>query len=212
MNWPRGLASDAIELPPGKSVTFDFTPWVAAYGYPATLTGALFEGETVLVLAGLFAHRGVLDLPWVIALGALGGAAGDIVYFALGRRYGAELLARFPKYAPAAERVHALIRRHPELSIFGIRFLYGLRTVGPAVIGSSAVPWPRFLMLNALGALVWSACWVGAGYLLGEAAQRLLGRVMHVEREFVIGVVAAAAIATIFLRLRRRIRLPKDPH
>ena len=190
-------------------MTFDFTPWVAAYGYPATLAGALFEGETVLALAGLFAHRGLLDLPWLIALGAIGGAAGDIVYFALGRRYGAALLTRFPKYAPAAERVHALICRHPVLTIFGIRFLYGLRTVGPAVIGSSAVPWPRFLMFNALGALVWSACWVGAGYALGEAAQRLLGRVIHVERELVIGALLVALIATIALRLRRRrIRSP----
>ena len=194
-------------------MTIDLSPWVAAYGYPATLAGALFEGETVLVLAGLFAHRGVLDLLWVIALGALGGAAGDIVYFALGRRYGAELLGRFPQFAPAAERVQALIHSHPDLSIFGIRFLYGLRTVGPAVIGSSVVSWPRFLILNTLGALVWSACWVGAGYVLGEAAQRLLGRVMHVEREFFVGALVVAVIATIALRLRRRrIRSPKDPH
>ena len=193
-------------------MTIDLSPWVAAYGYPATLAGALFEGETVLVLAGLFAHRGVLDLLWVIALGALGGAAGDIVYFALGRRYGAELLGRFPRFAPAAERVQALIHSHPDLSIFGIRFLYGLRTVGPAVIGSSVVSWPRFLILNTLGALVWSACWVGAGYVLGEAAQRLLGRLMHVEREFFISALMVAVIATIALRLRRRrIRSPKPP-
>ena len=72
--------------------------------------------------------------------------------------------------------MHALVERFPELAVFGIRFLYGLRTVGPAVIGASAVSWPRFLLLNALGAVVWSACWVGAGYMLGEAAQRLLGR------------------------------------
>jgi membrane protein DedA with SNARE-associated domain len=185
-------------------MTIDLAPWIATYGYPATLVGALFEGETVLVLSGLFAHRGVLDLRWLIALGAIGGATGDILYFALGRRYGKALLARFPKYAPAADRVQAMIRSHPEMSIFGIRFLYGLRTVGPAVIGSSAVPWPRFLMLNALGALVWSACWVGAGYVLGEAAQRLLGRVMHVERELAVVALVVAVIASIVLRLRRR--------
>lgn len=193
-------------------MTIDLAPWIAAYGYPATLVGALFEGETVLVLSGLFAHRGVLDLWWLMALGAIGGASGDIVYFALGRRYGEALLARFPKYATAADRVQAMIRRHPALSIFGIRFLYGLRTVGPVVIGSSAVPWPRFLLLNALGALVWSACWVGAGYVLGEAAQRLLGRVMHVEREMVFVALAVAVIATIVLRLRRhRIRSHRPP-
>jgi membrane protein DedA with SNARE-associated domain len=182
----------------------DLTPWIAAYGYPLTLAGAIFEGETVLVVAGLFAHRGVLDLWGLIALGAIGGFTGDVAYFALGRRYGKALLARFPKYARAADRVQTLIQRHPELSIFGIRFLYGLRIVGPAVVGSSAVSWTRFLTLNSLGALVWSACWVGAGYVLGEAAQRLLGHVVHVEREFVIVMLALAVIATIVLRLRRR--------
>jgi membrane protein DedA with SNARE-associated domain len=197
----------------GHPMAIDLAPWIAAYGYPATLAGALFEGETVLVLAGLFAHRGVLDLWWLIALGAIGGATGDTVYFALGRRYGKTLLARFPKYAPASDRVQAMIQSHPELSVFGIRFLYGLRTVGVAVIGNSAVSWPRFLILNALGALVWSACWVGAGYVLGEAAQRLLGRVVHVEREFAIVALAVAVIASIVLRLRRRrIHSPRRPH
>jgi membrane protein DedA with SNARE-associated domain len=191
-------------------MAIDLSPLVATYGYPAALAGAVFEGETVLVLAGLFAHRGVLDLPLVILLGALGGAAGDIVYFTLGRRYGPTLLERFPKYAPIVERVQALVARFPDLAVFGIRFLYGLRTVGPAVIGAGAISWPRFLALNALGALAWSALWVGAGYVLGEAAQRLLGKVMHVERDFLLLALAAAALATILLRLRRRrMRAPK---
>ena len=185
-------------------MAIDFAPLVAEYGYPAAFVGAVFEGETVLVLAGLFAHRGVLHLPLLIALGALGGAVGDIAYFTIGRRYGPTLLERFPKFAPAAERVHALIERFPELAIFGIRFLYGLRTVGPAVIGASAVSWPRFLLLNALGALVWSACWIGAGYVLGEAAHRLLGHVMHIGREFFIASAVVALVVTIVLRLRRR--------
>ena len=185
-------------------MAFDFAPLVATYGYPAALVGAVFEGETVLVLAGLFAHRGVLDLPLVITLGAIGGAAGDVVYFTLGRRYGATLLERYPKYAPVADRVKSLIARFPDLAVFGIRFLYGLRTVGPGVIGASRITWRRFLLLNALGALVWSTCWVGAGYVLGGAAQRLLGKVMHVERELLIAAVVVAVVVSIVLRLRRR--------
>jgi membrane protein DedA with SNARE-associated domain len=193
-------------------MTLEFAPLVAQYGYPAALVGALFEGETVLVLAGLFAHRGILDFPLLVVLGAMGGAMGDIVYFTVGRRYGQALLARFPKFAPAAERVEALIERFPNLAIFGIRFLYGLRTVGPAVIGASDVSWARFLLLNALGALGWSTCWVGAGYVLGEAAQRLLGKVMHLEREGVIVAVIVALIATVVLHIRRhRIRSPRHP-
>jgi membrane protein DedA with SNARE-associated domain len=185
-------------------MAIELAPLVAAYGYPAVLVGALFEGETVLVLAGLFAHRGILDLPLLIALGAFGGTVGDIVYFALGRRFGATLLERYPRFEPAAVRVHGLIERFPNLAIIGIRFLYGLRTVGPAVIGTSAIGWSRFLLLTAPGALAWSACWVGAGFALGEAAQRLLGNVIRVERDLFIAGAVVALIATIILRLRRR--------
>ena len=106
-------------------MAIEFIPLVAEYGYPAALLGALFEGETVLVLAGLFAHRGVLDLPLLVALGALGGALGDIAYFTLGRRYGAALLERYPKFAPAAARVQALIERFPESR--GVRHPLSLR-------------------------------------------------------------------------------------
>src|SRR4030095_17218562 len=98
-------------------MAIDFAPLVAEYGYPAALVGALFEGETILVLAGLFAHRGVLHLPLLIALGALGGATGDIVYFTIGRRCGPTLLEKFPKFATAAERVHTLIQRHTGLAV-----------------------------------------------------------------------------------------------
>jgi membrane protein DedA with SNARE-associated domain len=192
-------------------MAIELAPWVASYGYPAALVGALFEGETVLVLAGLFAHRGVLNLPLLVALGAIAGSIGDIAYFALGRRFGATLLERHPRFEPAASRVNALIARFPNLAVIGIRFLYGLRTVGPAVIGASAIAWPRFLLLNACGALAWSACWVGAGYVLGEAAQRLLGSLMRVERDLFIVAAVVAVIATIVLRLRRRARTAKRP-
>jgi hypothetical protein len=51
----------------------DLPALVAAYGYPVTFIGTLFEGETILTLAGLAAHRGHLAwLPlWLLA--ALGG-------------------------------------------------------------------------------------------------------------------------------------------
>ena len=67
------------------------THFVSQYGYWAVAVGCLLEGETVMVLAGLAARRGLLDLPLVMALGSAMGALGDITMFSLGRWRGAAL-------------------------------------------------------------------------------------------------------------------------
>jgi membrane protein DedA with SNARE-associated domain len=180
-------------------MAFEYAPLVAKYGYVATFAGTLLEGESLLILSGLAAHRGYLSLPLVVVVGALGGALGDIGFFLLGRHYGRGLVARFPRFAPAADRVHGMIERHPAATVLGVRFMYGLRTAGPAIIGTTRMTLLEFVPLNAVGALLWSACWAGAGYALGHAAERLLGDVARIEREVfggtlllvVIGVVAA---------------------
>jgi membrane protein DedA with SNARE-associated domain len=184
-------------------MAIEFAPLVMKYGYAAVVGGALLEGESVLVLAGLAAHRGYLELPWLVLLGAAAGMLGDIIYFAIGRRFGPSLLKRFPRFAPSAARAQALIRRFPRAAVLAVRFLYGLRTVGPAVIGSGQMAWGRFLLLNAIGALVWSATWVGAGYLLGGAAARVFGDVARIERELFLGIALAALVVTLILRARR---------
>jgi membrane protein DedA with SNARE-associated domain len=184
-------------------MAIEFAPLVVKYGYGAVAGGALLEGESVLVLAGLAAHRGYLELPLLILLGAAAGMLGDIIYFAIGRRFGPVLLERFPRFAPSASRAEALIRRFPRIAVIAVRFLYGLRTVGPAVIGASEIPWGRFLLLNAIGALVWSATWVCVGYLLGGAAARAFGNVAQIERELFLGVALMALVVTLVLRGRR---------
>lgn len=178
-------------------MTFDYAPLIERYGYLATFAGTLVEGETLLILSGLAAHRGYLSLPLVVLVGAIGGALGDTAFFLLGRHYGSRLLARFPRFAPAADRVHAMIERYPAATILGVRFMYGLRTAGPAIIGTTRVGFARFAALNAIGALAWSACWAGAGYVLGKAAEHLLGDLAKVERELFIAVIVALVLALV---------------
>jgi membrane protein DedA with SNARE-associated domain len=179
-------------------VTLEYGPLIERYGYLATFAGTLIEGESLLILSGLAAHRGYLSFPFVVLVGAIGGALGDMAFFLLGRHYGGDLLARFPRFAPAADRVHGMIERHPAATILAVRFMYGLRTAGPAIIGSTKLPFLRFAVVNVIGAMVWSTCWAGAGYMLGKAAEHILGDLARVERELfgaalvaiVVGIVA----------------------
>ncbi|MFO1306676.1 MAG: DedA family protein [Burkholderiales bacterium] len=178
-------------------MAFEVGPLIERYGYLATFGGTLIEGETLLILSGLAAHRGYLSLPLVVLVGAIGGAIGDMAFFLVGRHYGYHLLARFPRAAPAAARVHAMIERHPVSTIVAVRFMYGLRTAGPAIIGSTSIPFARFALLNAAGAALWSACWAVAGYLLGRAAERLLGDLAKIERELFGGVLLLAVVGAV---------------
>jgi membrane protein DedA with SNARE-associated domain len=159
----------------------DLAAAIQQYGYPVVFIGSLVEGETILALAGLAAHRGYLSLPCVIVIAAAGGFLGDQVYFALGRRYGVRMQARFPRLRRGIARADALLERYDARLVVGMRFLYGLRTAGPFAIGMSRMHWLRFATLNLLGAMLWAPLVAGAGYVLGDALERLLGDLKHIE-------------------------------
>lgn len=189
-------------------MAFEYAPLIAKYGYAATFIGSLLEGETMLILSGLAAHRGYLDFTLVVFVGAVGGALGDLCFFMLGRHYRERLVQRFPKLAPGIARVRKMIERYPNGTIFSVRFLYGLRAVGPIAIGSTQISLARFITMNAVGALVWSVCWASAGYVLGHSAERLLGELSRYEGTVAAGVLVLGCIVALVLHLRRREEAP----
>jgi len=154
---------------------------VTHYGYAAILVGTFAEGETVLVLGGLAAHRGYLELPWVLVCAFVGTLLGDQLFFHVGRLKGARVLEKRPHWRLRAERALALLAKHQTPMAVGFRFLYGLRTVTPFLLGASGVSPGRFLLLNAIGAAAWSAVIGGVGYLLGQTVELLLGDVKRYE-------------------------------
>ena len=182
---------------------FEFLPMVAKYGYAATFAGTLLEGETVLVLSGAAAFRGLLDLRVLCAIGAGSAFLTDNVFFALGRWCGPALIARWPRFAPTVLRVHALVDRFPNTSVIGVRFLYGMRSVGPTIIGAGNMRWPKFLLLDAVAVVLWSTCWTTAGYMLGAALLAVLGAIGDAGR-WIFALVAGIAITVLLLRHLRR--------
>lgn len=182
--------------------------FIATYGYAAVLIGTFFEGETILVLGGIAAHLGYLELPWVIATAFCGTVIGDQLYFFLGRYLGANYLRRIPAWQARAVKVHRLLERHAVPLIVGFRFLYGIRTVTSFVIGTTPVRVPVFMGLNVVGASIW-ACAVGSlGFVFGEGLQLVIGDIKHYEL-VIMGCVAltgALVWAISNLRLRRRLK------
>jgi membrane protein DedA with SNARE-associated domain len=154
---------------------------ISTYGYGAILVGTFIEGETVLVLGGFAAHRGYLELPWVILAAFVGSLCGDQLFFFLGRRHSHFILEHRPAFKGKMERANHLITRFQTPLILGFRFLYGLRTVMPFALGVSTVPVVQFVVLNAIGALVWAIGVAVGGYVFGTALELVMGDLKHYE-------------------------------
>ncbi|KIH81813.1 DedA family protein [Pseudomonas batumici] len=182
----------------------DFNNLLATYGYLAVFIGCLLEGETILILGGVAAHQQALHLPLVIFWASLGGMLGDQALFWIGRYFGARLLPRLHRQQAAIERVTGLIHRHPLTSIFSVRFLYGMRLVGPMVIGASRLSPLRFSLMNLLGALVWAALFASAGYWAGQFLESLLGDLKPYRLPIAVGVVIVVGGIALARHLRAK--------
>jgi len=164
---------------------------VITYGYAVILVGTFLEGETVLVIGGYLAHAGYLELPWVIAAAFAGTFAGDQLFFYIGRKRGMALLEKRPRWRARGARVLALLQRHQNGLIIGFRFLYGLRTVTPFLIGAGGVSPAKFFALNFIGALVWAVSVALLGYLLGQTLALFLAKAHRYEEAVVLAIVLA---------------------
>ena len=185
----------------------DLQSMIENYGYAAILVGTFLEGETILVLAGLAAQQGYLNLSGVILAAFLGSLSGDQLFFYLGRKHSRAVLARRPAWKEKAEKVHKIMNRFQTLIILSFRFLYGLRTVTPFVIGMSPVSVKKFMALNAVGALVWAAAFGTGGYLFGRALELFIGKIKHYEAQVFAGIALLGLLVWavhFYLRNKRR--------
>ncbi len=184
----------------------DFNYLLANYGYLAIFIGCLLEGETILILGGMAAHQHVLDLLPVIGYASLAGMLGDQALFWTGRYFGARLLPRLHKQQASIERVTQLINQHPTVSIFSVRFLYGMRLVGPMVIGACKVSPLKFACINLFGAVVWATLFASAGYWAGEFLESLLGDLKPYRLPIVVCVIALVAMVALYRHFRTKKR------
>ena len=173
---------------------------ITQFGYPGLVIGLLFEGETVLVLAAFMAHRGYLDLPLVILTGLIVAFASDQFFFWMGRTKGNGFLEKRPAWAPNVEKAKSLLGRNTTLLFLGVRFMYGLRTVLPFVIGMSKADPKRFAFLDLIGSFIWASVFGMAGYLFGHFMELIFGDIRRHEHWIILGVVLIGGSIWLYRR------------
>lgn len=163
----------------------DVNSLISQYGYWALFIGCIAEGETFTLLAGVAAHEGLLRYLWVVLVAMAGGVLGDCALFFFGRHYGDAILKRFKKHQKQIDKANRLIRSKPVLFVIGVRFMYGLRIVGPIIIGASRLKPQKFMLFNIIGAALWATIFVSLGYLGGQVIAPWLHSIdRHLKQAF----------------------------
>ena len=174
------------------------------YGYLALIFGSFADGMPIMLFGGFAAHRGWLVLvPFVILAGAVGNFVASAVWFFGVRAVGEQVLTRRPDWAKQVARVRAQLDRWEIPVILGVRFLPGIATAGLIAVALSGISAVRFLVLNALAAVIWATAFGVLGYLLGHSVELLLGEVERYEKPIVLTLLAGGVVWIAYHQWRR---------
>jgi membrane protein DedA with SNARE-associated domain len=185
----------------------DHTYLVVFLGTVIDATGLPFPGRLLLAAAGALAAAGRANVVLVIALGALGAMLVDQVWYLTITRGSNWVIDTYCRLRGRPRDCGGdgaeYFRRYGGATIVLGRFFTVVRVFVWPVAASHGVGYARFVVLDVLGATLWSSIWVLLGWVVGEqweAAARAVG-----GWTTAVGIAVALALAVpLALRLRRR--------
>jgi len=212
VEWIVNLIRD-----PGELIRWGGYPALAAIIFAETGAMIFFlPGDSLLVMAGLYAAQGSLDIVFLNALLIPLAILGDATSYWIGTRTGPHLFnrprSRFfnPDHVRAA---HDFYERHGGKAIIIARFMPLVRTFVPVVAGVAGMTYRRFAMFNVIGAAGWILSMTLLGYVAGTRFPIL---VKHIEKVIIVVVFVSilpgiVAYAKARLRAARAAAAPPEP-
>jgi membrane protein DedA with SNARE-associated domain len=166
--------------------------------------------ELVLPLAGFAVSQGTMNLFVLLAWTTFGSVVGATVMYGIGAWLGRDrmraLIVRVPLMKESDfHRTEHWFLKHGTKAVFFGRLVPLFRALISLPAGVERMPLPKFLALTALGSLIWNSALVMTGYLLG-ASWQLADDYAGLLQNTVIGLVVAAILVFVVVRLRQRYR------
>ena len=206
MVWPLALFDGSISTETLQGLLQGWGYWVVFGAMLLENAGVPLPGETVTLLGGYAAGSGQLQLLGVMGAAAAGAILGDNLGYWVGRRAGWGLLLRggrlLGRSPEQMENLRERFLRHAGKSVLLGRFVAVLRVLAGPMAGAVRMPYPRFLLFNMLGAVLWAGTMVTLAWLGGRwiPFERMVSGVV----EFGIGALVLVVIVLLVPRVLGR--------
>jgi membrane-associated protein len=189
--------------------------WFVVFAETGLAVGFFLPGDSLLVVSGLFAAAGKLNIALVLLALFLGSVIGDSTGYWTGRVMGHTLFTREDSRVFKPSRVnkaHGFFEKYGAKTIILARFVPVVRTFAAIVIGAAEMPYSRFLPFSLAGGALWVSTMVLAGYFLGGVIERALGIKLenHIEKVVIVVVFLSLLPPIIEWLKHRRSKSPVD--
>ena len=156
--------------------------------------GFFLPGDSLLVVSGLFAAAGKLNVALVLLAFFLGSVIGDSTGYWTGRLMGKTLFNREKSFIFKPSRVQKakdFFEKYGAKTIILARFVPIVRTFAPMTIGATGMPYVKFLTFSLLGGALWIVSMVLAGYFLGGIIESAFDIKLenHIEKVVIVVVL-----------------------
>jgi membrane protein DedA with SNARE-associated domain len=174
------------------------------FGETALFLGFIFPGETAVIVAGVVASQGRVNIGVLCVVVVIAAALGQCVGYAIGARYGDRLLELplIRRRRAALDAALDGLRRRGATYVFVGRFTAFFRAVMPALAGMSKMNYRRFFIANALSALLWGVGFCLLGYFAGGALKQIEKSASWVSIAVLVAMLVL--VAALYFHKRRR--------
>ena len=175
----------------------------------------------LIVTAALATDAGEPLWP-ILLVGSMAALLADIIWFTGGRRYGAQLLRLMCRLSLSPDSCVGTTRRVYEKfgapSLMLAKYIPGFAAVSTTLAGQAGTSWPRFLVFDFLGSVLWVSGALILGATFHEAVEALLSRLEDLGHIAVLLLLLALALFLAykvwqrhrFLREIRMTRISSD--
>ena len=159
--------------------------------------GFFLPGDSLLVVAGLFAATGKLNLAILLSTLFVAAVVGDTVGYYTGAKIGPRIFSKQESlfFKPShLQKAHAFYEKYGGKTIVIARFVPFVRTFAPIVAGAADMPYRSFIFFNILGGFLWVFSMILSGYFLGSLLSSKFGINLDEHIEWVVIIVVALSL------------------
>jgi len=143
-----------------------------------------------------------------IALAATGCIVSDVSWYFVGRAYGNRIIHLLCKISLSPDscvsETHTRFERWGVKALLIAKFVPGLSTIAPPLAGAMRMPFLAFVPFSALGALLWTAVFVGVGALIAPQIRSVLPRIGGLGVRAAVLIASALALYALLKWFQRR--------